>query len=84
MENELPSRMGIIKKYAYTLAITNRRCHFAALDTIVQNLDWNNIDAEVDFDIARHARFGKHAKQLEEAVDAVLAEDDVVPLEIGE
>jgi len=30
----------------------------------------------MDFDITRHARAGKHAGQLEKAIDAVIAEDE--------
>jgi hypothetical protein len=30
----------------------------------------------VDFDITRHLRAGKHARQLEKVIDTVLAEDD--------
>jgi hypothetical protein len=76
LNNELPSSADIVKKHAYTPAITSQRSHIAALDTIVQNLHWNNIDDEVDFDIARHARAINYANQLKNAVDTILSKEN--------
>jgi hypothetical protein len=71
LHDELPLRAGIIEKRAYAPATNGRRVDLAALQTIGETTG-----AEADFDIARHARAGKHAGQLEKAVDSVIAEDE--------
>ncbi len=73
----LPSRTGVVEKRAYTPAINGRQAPLAALQT---NSRWADSDAGVDFDIAQHVRAGKHSKQLEKAVDEVLAEEDAIPV----
>ncbi len=80
LHEELPSRTGVVEKRTYTSAINGRQAHLTALQTIIQNSHWYNADAESNIDIARHARTGKHARQIEKAVDTVLAEqEDAVP-----
>jgi hypothetical protein len=79
--DELPSRVSKFAKHPTTPIIKSRQALFAALQTVEQNSRWTDTDAEVDFDIAQHIRAGKkHAKQLEKAADAVLAEEeDAIP-----
>lgn len=74
--DELPSLVEKIEKHRNTPAINARQAHIAALQT---NSSWSYFDAEADFDIAHHLRAGKHTKQLEKAVDTVLAEEDAIP-----
>jgi hypothetical protein len=78
LHDELPLRAGIIEKRAYAPATNNRRVDLAALQTIGEKTG-----DEVEFDIAQHIRSGKHSKQLEKAVDEVLAEEeDAIPVEL--
>ena len=79
LRGELPSSAGKIEKHRTTPAINTQQAQFAALQTVVQNSRWINTDAEADLDIARHVRAGKHSKQLEKAIDEVLAEEDAIP-----
>jgi hypothetical protein len=79
---EFPSRTDIIEKRAYTPALNNHQAHLAALESIVQNPHWYDIEAEADFDISRHARAGKHASQLEKMIDTVLAEEEDIALAV--
>jgi len=78
--DKLPSRVNKIEKHVTTSAISSRQAHLAVLQTNIHNSRWVDTDAEADFDIAQHVRAGKHAKQLEKAVDEVFAEEeDVIP-----
>ena len=80
LRDELPSRVEKIDRHRTIPAINSRQAHLAALQTVVQYSPWIDADAEADFDIARHVRAGKHSKQLEKAVDEVLAEEeDAIP-----
>jgi autotransporter-associated beta strand protein len=80
LSDELPSNMSKYAKHSGTPALNSRQAHIAALQTVVQNSPWNDAYAEVDFDIAQQVRAGKkHAKQIEKAVDAIVAEEDAVP-----
>jgi hypothetical protein len=79
LRDELPSRVSQFAKFPAIPAINIRQAHFAALQTVIQNARWTDTDAEADFDIAQHVRAGKHSKQLENAVDEVLGEEEVFP-----
>ena len=75
--DELSLRVGQIAKHPTSPAINSRQAHIAALQTSFRR---SYLDNEADFDIAQHARAGKHAGQLEKAIDEVLAEeDDAIP-----
>ena len=82
LRDELPSHVEKSDKHLTTPAISSRQAHIAALQTVVQNSRWTDTDAEVDFDMAQHIRAVKHSKQLEKAVDDVLAEEDAVLVEL--
>jgi uncharacterized membrane protein YqhA len=71
LHDELPLRAGMMEKRAYAAASNGGQVDFAAWQTIGEQAG-----AEADFDVARHARAGKHAGQLEKAIDAVIAEDE--------
>ncbi|MGA2797994.1 MAG: hypothetical protein ABSE63_10465, partial [Thermoguttaceae bacterium] len=71
LHDGLPLRAGIIEKRDNALATNGRQVDFATWQTIV-----DKTGDDVDFDIARHARAGKHAGQLEKAIDTVIAEDE--------
>jgi hypothetical protein len=80
LRDELPSRAEKIDKHPITPAINSRQAHIAALQTIVKNSLPTDAGAELDFDVVQHVRAGKkHVKQLEKAVDTVLAEEDAFP-----
>jgi hypothetical protein len=80
LRDDLPPRVEKSDKHRTTAAINSRQAHIAALQTVVQNSRWTDADAEADFGITQHVRSGKHSKQLEKAVDEVLAEEeDVIP-----
>ena len=76
MQNVSLSDSVIIEKRVYTQAIYGRQAHIAALEA---NTRWSYLDAGADFDIAQHIRAGIHSKQLEKAVDKVLAEEEAIP-----
>ena len=80
MRDELPLHVGKIEKHLTIPAINTRQAHFAALQTVLQNSHWLDSDAKTDFDIARHVHDGKHTKQLEQAIDEVLADEVTVPV----
>jgi hypothetical protein len=82
LRDELPLSVSKFEKHPTTSAINSRQALFAALQTVVRNSRWTDLDAEADFDIAQHVRAGKHTKQLEKAVDTVLAEEDAIFVEI--
>ena len=71
-----PFAPGMTGKRASASALNNWLTHSAALQTIVSHPNRNAADAEAVLDVARHARAGKHASQLENALDRVLAEDE--------
>jgi hypothetical protein len=80
--NELSSRVSKIEKYLTTPVINSRQAHLAALQTVLPNSHWTYTGAKVDFDIAQHIRAGKHSKQLENAIDEVMAEEDAIPVKL--
>lgn len=81
LRDELPSRASKFSKHATIPAINSRQALFAALQS---NSRWSYLDTGADFDIAQHARAGKHSKQLEKAIDEILAEDeDAIPAKIS-
>ena len=73
---EPPIASGMTGKRASASAINKRLVHSAALQTILSSSNRSGADAEEFLDIARHARAGKHASQLENALDRVLAEEE--------
>ena len=76
LRDELPSRVEKIEKHRTTPAINSRQAQFAALHI---NFQWTVADSEADIDIAQHVRAEKHSKQLEKAIDEVLAVEDAIP-----
>ena len=82
LHDELPSRVSKFAKHPITLAINSRLAHLATLRTIVQNPHFSDAEAKVDLYLTRHSRAGKHSKQLEKAIDEVLAEEDAILVEL--
>ena len=74
--DEPPFAAGMTGKRASASAINKWLVHSAALQTIVSSPNRSGADAEGVLDVARHARAGKHASQLENALDRVLAEEE--------
>ncbi len=74
--DESPFAVGTNGKRASVAAIDKWLVHSAALHTIVSSPNRSGADAEEVLDIARHARPGKHASQLENALDRILAEEE--------
>ena len=81
LQEESLTHSGIIEKRVYTQAIFERQAHFTDSETIVRNIHLCETDAEVDIDITRHARAGKHARQFERMIDTVLADNEDAILE---
>ena len=79
LHDELPSRVSKLAKHPIIPAINSRKAHLAVLQ---KNPRWTATDSEADFDMAQHVRSGKHTKQLEKAVDEVLAEEDAILVEL--
>ena len=77
LHDELLLPAGMIKKRGYTPATKGGQVDFTAWQTIGETTG-----DEVDFDITRHARAGRHFKQLEKAIDEVLAEEDAILVEL--
>ncbi|MGA2059489.1 MAG: IPT/TIG domain-containing protein [Thermoguttaceae bacterium] len=78
--DELPVHTALIQKLSYSPATINPLAHRAALQTIIQNPNWK--DAEADFDITPLTQLGKHFGQLYKAVDAILSEKEDVFLTV--
>jgi hypothetical protein len=57
-------------------AINKLLVHSRALQTIVLSPNRNSTDAEAVLDVARHVHAWKHASQLEDALDRIMAEED--------
>jgi hypothetical protein len=74
--DEPPFAAGMTGKLASASALNNWLTHSAALQTMVSHPNRNGADAEAVLDVARHARAKKHASQLENALDRVLAEEE--------
>jgi hypothetical protein len=74
--NESSFAAGTTGRHAVAPAGNNWLAHSAALQTIVSHSSRNGVDAEAVLDIARHAGVKKHAKELENALDSVLAEEE--------
>jgi hypothetical protein len=85
LQDELPLSAGMIEKRAYAPASKAAKGDSpifvgAKIGTVPDFAAWQTIEEatgdEADFDVARLARSGKHAGQLEKAIDAVIAEDE--------
>jgi hypothetical protein len=63
-------------KRASASAVKNWLVHSAALQMIVSSPNLNGTHAEAVLDVARYTRAGKHASQLENVLDRILAEED--------
>jgi hypothetical protein len=74
--DELPSHVSKFAKHPGTTSINSRQAHIVALQTVVQKSHWTDTEAEADFDIAQQVHTRKHSKQLENAIDEVLAEEE--------
>lgn len=81
MLSELPGELAIYSgeaaKRASFLPLNDHGAYLASLQAAMQNANWHESEVLPDSDVADYARFGKHSKQLEKAVDAVLAEEDI-------
>jgi hypothetical protein len=73
LSEELPSYVKKLEKRLSTPAIDTRQAHLIAIQSSYR---WTDTNAEADSDIAQHTRAEKHTKQLEKAIDTVLAEEE--------
>jgi hypothetical protein len=48
----------------------------AALQSVLEDYNWSDADAEGGFDIAKYSPAGKHSRQLKKAIDDVLSRED--------
>jgi hypothetical protein len=72
---ELPPRGEKMDKHPAIFVAYSRLAHVVALQTVVQKSRSADIGAQLEFDISQLIRAVKHSKQLEKAIDEVLAED---------
>ncbi len=83
LHDELPSSVEKIEKHPVALTNSGRHTHLTALQSVIQDTHRKNTagqDGQINFDFLHQNHSRKHVKQLENAVDTVLAEEeDAIP-----